>query len=232
MTDSLSYWAVVPAAGVGKRMRADIPKQYLPLAGKTVLDITLGRLLDHPNIEGVVVAISSADEWWPDSGYASHPDIIKADGGTERCDSVLNALIRLQSDVDKETRVLVHDAARPCVRQEDISKLIQSAGHSDDGGLLGMPVRDTMKRTTLDRQVSATVDRDNLWHAFTPQLFRLDLLQRALHSALERGQPITDEASAMELVGYKPLMVEGKADNLKITRPEDLSLAEYFLNNQ
>ncbi|MBT8440095.1 MAG: 2-C-methyl-D-erythritol 4-phosphate cytidylyltransferase [Gammaproteobacteria bacterium] len=232
MTDSLSYWAIVPAAGIGKRMGAAIPKQYLSLAGKTVLDVTLGRLLDHPDIEGIVIAISSSDEWWPDSGYASHPNVIKADGGKERRDSVLNALIRLQSDVDNETRVLVHDAARPCVRQEDISKLIQSAGHSDDGGLLGMPVRDTMKRTTVDRQVSATVERDNLWHAFTPQLFRLDLLRRALHSALESGRPVTDEASAMELLGYKPLMVEGKADNLKITRPEDLSLAEYFLNNQ
>ncbi|NNJ92787.1 MAG: 2-C-methyl-D-erythritol 4-phosphate cytidylyltransferase [Gammaproteobacteria bacterium] len=232
MTDSLSYWAIVPAAGIGKRMGAAIPKQYLSLAGKTVLDVTLGRLLDHPDIEGIVIAISSSDEWWPDSGYASHPNVIKADGGKERRDSVLNALIRLQSDVDNETRVLVHDAARPCVRQEDISKLIQSAGHSDDGGLLGMPVRDTMKRTTVDRQVSATVERDNLWHAFTPQLFRLDLLRRALHSALESGRQVTDEASAMELLGYKPLMVEGKADNLKITRPEDLSLAEYFLNNQ
>ena len=126
----------------------------------------------------------------------------------------------------------MHDAARPCVRHEDISKLLQVAGHSKDGGLLGMPVRDTMKRTTSDRRVTSTLDRDNMWHAFTPQLFRLDLLRLALQSALEKGQLVTDEASAMELDGYKPVMVEGKADNLKITRPEDLSLAEYFLQHQ
>jgi len=232
MTDSSSYWAVVPAAGVGKRMGAAIPKQYLSLAGKTVLDVTLGRLLDHPDIKGVVVGISLSDEWWPDSVYASHPKVIRTTGGKERSDSVLNALLRLESEVDADTLVLVHDAARPCVRQQDISKLIRAAGHSDDGGLLGMPVRDTMKRTTADGRISSTVQRDNLWHAFTPQLFRLDLLRRALQSALESGQPVTDEASAMELAGYKPVMVEGKADNLKITRPEDLSLAEYFLNNQ
>lgn len=235
MTDRLSFWAVVPAAGVGKRMGSAIPKQYLSLSGTTVLDVTLGRLLDHPDIEGVVVAIASTDEWWPDSGYASHPNVIKADGGKERCDSVLNALnelTRLQSEVDRETCVLVHDAARPCVRHADITKLIQITSHSDNGGLLGMPVRDTMKRTTTDGHISATVERDNLWHAFTPQMFRLDLLRSALQSALEKGQAVTDEASAMELDGYKPMMVEGKADNLKITRPEDLSLAEYYLKNQ
>jgi len=235
MTERLSCWAVVPAAGVGKRMGAAIPKQYLPLADQTVLDVTLGRLLHHPDIIGIVVAISSSDEWWPDSEYASHPHIIKADGGKERSDSVLNALnelASLQSEIDAETRVVVHDAARPCVRHEDISKLIQTAGYSDDGGLLGMPVRDTMKRTTADRRISGTVERDHLWHAFTPQIFRLDLLQRALQSAQKSGRPVTDEASAMELAGYKPVMVEGKADNLKITRPEDLSLAEYYLKNQ
>jgi len=232
MTDRLFYWAVVPAAGVGKRMGATIPKQYLSLAGQSVLDVTLGRLLHHPDIEGVIVAISPSDEWWPDSRFASNANVIKADGGKERCDSVLNALIKLQTHVNSDTRVLVHDAARPCVRHEDISKLMQATAHSDDGGLLGMPVRDTMKRTSADGQISSTVDRDNLWHAFTPQLFRLDLLQRELQSALAKGQPVTDEASAMELGGYKPLMVEGKADNLKITRPEDLALAEYFLKNQ
>lgn len=227
-----SYWAVVPAAGVGKRMQSAIPKQYLSLAGESVLDVTLGRLLDHPDIEGVAVAISSSDEWWPDSRYASHPNVIKADGGKERCDSVLNALIRLQLDVDNETCVLVHDAARPCVRHEDISKLIQTVGNSDNGGLLGMPVRDTMKRTTTAGQILKTIERENMWHAFTPQLFRLDLLREALESSHNNGQIVTDEASAMERAGYQPLMVEGKADNLKITRPEDLSLAEYYLLNQ
>ncbi len=232
MTDTLSYWAVVPAAGVGKRMQSAIPKQYLPLAGKTVLDVTLERLLDYPDIDGVVVAISASDEWWSDSVFASDSKVIRAPGGRERSDSVLNALLQLESEVAADTRVLVHDAARPCIRHEDIGKLIDSAGHSDDGGLLGMPVRDTMKRTTEDRNIIATEDRENLWHAFTPQLFRLDLLRSALQSAQAKDQPVTDEASAMELAGYHPLMVEGKADNLKITRPEDLYLAEYYLQKQ
>lgn len=232
MTELASCWAVVPAAGVGRRMGADIPKQYLSLAGKTVLDTTLERLLQHPAVAGIVVAVSDSDEWWPESVFATHEKVIQTTGGRERPDSVLNALQRLEREVDSTTRVLVHDAARPCVRLDDIDKLIDLAFDTDDGGLLGMPVRDTMKRTSVSNQVDNTVERKQLWHAFTPQLFRLDLLNHQLKRALEKGLAVTDEASAMELGGYKPLMVEGMADNLKITRPEDLALAEYYLKNQ
>ena len=236
-TDSLpaadmKFWAVVPAAGVGKRMGAAIPKQYLPLAGATVIDVTLERLLSHPDIEGVVVAISTDDSWWPDSQFASHEKVVTIQGGQERCHSVLNALQALQLKADHNHRVLVHDAARPCIRHEDISRLIDKTALSEDGGLLGVPVKDTMKRTDSHHKIIQTLERNHMWHAFTPQLFPLGALLTALQNALEKHELVTDEASAMELAGYHPKMVEGSSDNIKITRPEDLALAAYYLQQQ
>ena len=226
------YWAVVPAAGVGKRMESAIPKQYLSLAGRPVIDHTLQRLLGHPSIEGVYVAVGKADDWWPDMLYARHSDVVRIDGGSERCYSVLNALKALSLQADANDWVLVHDAARPCLRAEDISRLIESAVQHQDGCLLGMPVRDTMKRSDADQLINETVDRDNLWHAFTPQMFRLGHLLEALQGAIDANYLVTDEASAIEWAGQKPMMVEGHADNIKITRPEDLALAEYYLSQQ
>jgi len=229
---SLENWAIIPAAGVGKRMRSSIPKQYLAINGRTVLDHTIGRLLAHEQIRGVVVALSAEDEWWPQSVFAQTPNVLVAEGGKERCHSVLNALNLLSGYDNADLQVLVHDAARPCVRMEDVSRLIEIASQSDHGALLGMPVRDTMKRTDKHAAVTSTVDREHLWHAFTPQMFRLSLLKNALQSALDNHQLVTDDASAMELSGYKPVMVESAADNIKITRPEDLSLAAYYLAGQ
>lgn len=232
MPTEIRYHAVVPAAGVGSRMGASVPKQYLPLAGSTVIDLTLERLLGHPNIETVVVAISPDDGWWPDSKFASDAAVTVVQGGKERCHSVLNALQALRQQVNRNDRVLVHDAARPCVRHEDITRLIQESGQSDNGGLLGVPVKDTMKRTANNYHIEHTLDRDNMWHAFTPQLFPLGSLLSALQQALEKGQIVTDESSAMELAGFHPLMVEGGQDNIKITRPEDLALAGFYLGQQ
>lgn len=231
MTDS-RFWAVVPAAGVGKRMQADIPKQYLLLNDRPVIEHTLQRLLQHPAISGAYVALGVEDGWWPDTAYAQHPDVVRVDGGAERCHSVLNALDALSQQAADDDWVLVHDAARPCVRQADLDALIACAESTDIGALLGMPVKDTMKRTDAEGVICKTVDRDNLWHAFTPQMFRLGFLRDCLQRALDSGVLVTDEASAVERVGYRPLMVEGHADNLKITRPEDLSLASYYLNHQ
>jgi 2-C-methyl-D-erythritol 4-phosphate cytidylyltransferase len=223
------YWAVIPAAGVGKRMQSPIPKQYLPLAEKTVIEHTLSHFISNPNIKGIVIALSADDGYWPALNIDCDKPLLIAEGGQERCHSVLNALQLLAEQAHDNDWVLVHDAARPCLSQDDIAALINALSAHDTGGLLGVPVRDTLKRTDTADQVESTVDRNNLWHALTPQMFSLAALRTALQSALDKKQLVTDEASAMELAGQSPLMVEGSANNLKITRPEDLILAEFYI---
>ncbi len=227
-----SYWVVVPAAGVGKRMGSSVPKQYLDLGGRLVIDHTIERLLLHPSIDGLYLAISEEDSRWPDTEFAGHPDPVTVPGGAERCYSVFNALARLLSHARADDWVLVHDAARPCVRRADIDHLIAMLREHEVGGLLGMAVRDTMKRTDAADRITETVERRHLWHAFTPQMFRLGVLHEAMRGALDAGVLVTDEASAIEWAGLRPIMVEGHSDNLKITRPEDLPLAAYFLERQ
>ena len=222
----LTFTVVVPAAGVGSRMGASCPKQYLPLVGKFLIEHTLERLLGHPRIERVVVAIASDDEFFATLPVASHPRILITTGGAERANSVLQGLALVESDW-----VLVHDAARPCITHQDIDALIH-AGLAGDGAILGNRVRDTMKRSDASGRIQKTVDRNQLWHALTPQFFRTRQLEAALQQGLKFGAVITDEASAMELAGWHPLMVEGRADNLKVTRPEDLALAALFLSQQ
>ena len=228
------FWAIIPAAGVGKRMQADRPKQYLPLLNKTVIEHTLDRLLSLQEVSGVVVSVSEKDEYWPSLNYQSVKPLLVAKGGVERSDSVLNALLLLQEKAvdNNEIHVLVHDAARPCVRTEDIQNLIVQAQQNDNGGLLALAVRDTMKRADNNSQVLKTVDRDGLWHALTPQMFKLDLLVHALQQAEANNLSVTDDASAMELAGYHPVLIEGHEDNIKITRAFDLQLAELFLKHQ
>jgi 2-C-methyl-D-erythritol 4-phosphate cytidylyltransferase len=229
---SARYWAVVPAAGVGKRMRANLPKQYLLLGDRTVLDMTLDRLLAQNRIEGIIIALSAQDHWWSASQHRRDARIIAVEGGQERCHSVLNALGRLSDMADAHDWVLVHDAARPCVRQADMDKLINQLGDHPVGGLLGVPVRDTMKRTDGQGRVCTAVERQHLWHAFTPQMFRFGVSRHALTEALNRQKWVTDESSALEMAGYSPQLVEGHADNLKITRAEDLALAAFYLHQQ
>lgn len=222
----------MPAAGVGKRMGSSIPKQYLDLNGRAVIDHTIERLLMHPSIDGLYVAISDEDGWWRDTEYAEHPDLVTVGGGVERCHSVFNALEKLRDRAQAEDWVLVHDAARPCVRRADIDHMIRMLGSHDVGGLLGMPVCDTMKRTDATDLVVETVERNHLWHAFTPQMFRFGVLHEAMKDALRAGFMVTDEASAIEWAGHRPLMVESHSDNIKITRPEDLPLAAYYIEHQ
>ncbi len=231
MTDIQKYWAVIPAAGVGKRMQADRPKQYLELHGRTVLEHTLSRFLDHPRIGGVVVALTDGDPYWQELAITHHK-LMTASGGEERCHSVLNALQVLRAQADDNDWVLVHDAARPCLRREDLDQLIESLAQHPVGGLLGLPVADTVKRTAVDDTVVETVPREHLWRALTPQMFRLGELYAALDTALKNNQLVTDESSAMELAGKAPKMVEGHGDNIKITRPQDLRLAELYLAEQ
>ncbi len=210
-------------------MQADRPKQYLSLLGKTVIERTLQRLLLHPRISGAMVAISSGDSWWPEVKVETDKPLWIAEGGDERCHSVLNALQTLSAQAAEQDWVLVHDAARPCLRSEDIDELIRRCEPHPVGGLLAVPVKDTLKRADAVQHVLETVDRTQLWHAQTPQMFRLGELRDALQQALAANALVTDEASAMERAGYAPLLVEGHADNIKITHPEDLTLAELYL---
>lgn len=232
MSRANKYFSVVPAAGVGSRMGAATPKQYLKLHGRTVIEHTLARLCSHPMIEGIAVAIRADDQYWPQQHLPEPAKIHVAQGGVERCHSVLNGLRLLSGFADADDWVLVHDAARPCLHHDDITHMIEVLMAHPVGGLLGVPVADTMKRTTPAGDVLQTVSRDNLWRALTPQMFRLGRLQQALQSALDDHFMVTDEASAMEHIGLKPRMVAGRADNIKITRPDDLSLADLYLAQQ
>ena len=228
------HWVMIPAAGVGRRMASTIPKQYLPLAGRPVIVHALTALLEHPRIAGAVVAISADDGWWPDIAATlalTKPLRIVA-GGAERSYSVLNGLMALQEWAAPDDWVLVHDAARPGLRREDVDQLLSELADDPVGGLLAIPVRDTLKQADAAGRVAATVDRSLLWHALTPQMFRLGLLYAALSAALTRGLPITDEAAAMEAAGFAPRLIAGRTDNLKITHPEDLALAEFYLTRQ
>ena len=239
--DSPNYhiWAIVPAAGVGKRMQSNIPKQYLSLNERPVLEHTLNTLLDNKHVAGLVVALQTDDGYWPDIKIHSEKPVLRAEGGAERVDSVLSALNCLMendlfnADIDW---VMVHDAVRPCLQQHDINKLV-TAVDSDDGGLLALPVRDTMKRQVVNEigintRVDKTVDRENLWHALTPQYFPAGILKKALETALQNKQTVTDESSAMEMFGFSPRLVTGDETNIKITRPDDLKLAVLYLSAQ
>lgn len=217
------FWALIPAAGIGSRMRADRPKQYLQLADKTIIEHTLACFLGHPQLRGVVVSLAADDPYWPSLACANDPRVARADGGAERADSVLSGLLRLSElGAQEQDWVLVHDAARPNLARNDLDLLLAELADDPVGGLLAAPARDTLKRAGADGRVQATVDRTPIWQAFTPQMFRLGELQRALADALIAGVAITDEASAMEWAGQAPRLIEGRSDNLKVTRPEDL----------
>lgn len=228
-------WCVVPAAGKGARFGADVPKQYLPLAGTPLILQTLQRLAAHPRIAGLMVALAADDPFWPRLTELNGKPLETAVGGRERADSVLAGLKALPHAVREDDYVLVHDAARPCVRADDITRLIE-LGSRAGGGILACPVRDTIKQMFAEPRVhdaltriERTVPRDGLWRALTPQLFRRGELTRALQLAHLAGGA-TDEASAMEAQGHRPLLVEGAEDNIKVTTPADWALAEFLLS--
>ena len=221
----------MPAAGVGKRMNADRPKQYLELAGKTVIEHTLLRLLSAEVFTAVAVAISEEDPYWPDLDVSAHKKIITAAGGKERADSVLSALKAIRTVASDDDWVLVHDAARPCITTIDIHHLIDSLKTDEIGGILALSSHDTLKSVQGDNIIVGTLDRSHIWRALTPQMFRYGLLKNALEAA-EGNAAITDEASALELQGMQPKIVEGRPDNIKITRPEDLALAQFYMEHQ
>ena len=227
MTTPPKIMAVIPAAGIGSRMKADKPKQYLEIAGKTILEQTILKLSQVSEISTLMLAISSEDEHF--SKLALCDGRIKTCiGGAERANTVLNALLALEPA--SPDWVLVHDAARPLVRVEDIHKLIHTCIEKQEGGILASKVKDTIKRGQNYSQ--ETVPRTELWQALTPQLFPFKALLSALKEGLHQKREITDEASAMELAQQPVLLVEGSSDNLKVTAPEDLALAEFILTQQ
>jgi 2-C-methyl-D-erythritol 4-phosphate cytidylyltransferase len=218
--------AVLPAAGIGSRMQADCPKQYLTIGHQTLLEHAIHALLRHPRITQVIVAINPEDQQFKTLPIASDPRVLVTEGGQQRADSVMAGL-QLAGNAQW---VLVHDAARPCLHPDDLERLLAITAHSKVGGILAAPVRDTMKRAQVGQSIiSHTVERQDLWHALTPQLFPLELLKLCLQRALDEGAVVTDEASALEHCGYHPLLVAGRSDNIKVTRPEDLALAAFYL---
>ena len=225
----MKVWVVVPAAGTGSRFGTEMPKQYQLLAGKTVMARTLETLLSlQPT--ALIVALNSADQRWKELSQFSNPSVRTVIGGRARADSVRSGLESIASEAGPDDWVLVHDVARPCVLVADIKRLMETLSNSLVGGILATPVSDTLKRIAISsKEIQATEDRSQFWAAQTPQMFRYGLLAEALASADESA---TDEASAIEQLGYTPVVVEGSRDNLKITRREDMAIAEAIVKFQ
>lgn len=224
-----THWCVVPAAGRGRRFGGAVPKQYLRIGDRPLLLHTLQRLAAHPRIAGLMLVLAADDDGWtPGLVEVLGKPLLRAIGGAERADSVLAGVRALPASVDAADYVLVHDAARPCVRGSDVSRLIERAVPAG-GGLLAAPLRDTLKRSDASGRVAATEPRELRWRALTPQLFRRGELESALAAAAAAGVAISDEAMAMERAGHAPLLVEGAEDNIKVTTPADLALAEFLL---
>jgi len=229
-----AIWALLPAAGQGRRAGEGLPKQYRLLDHKPVICQTIERLLAIRGLCGLIVGISAADKYWQ-TVHPRHPLLLEAyPGGAERADTVLLGLQALRhSGAQGADWVLVHDAVRPCVRVSDIHVLLQTLQtQGADGGLLAVPVSDTIKLAGAKLRVEKTLPRSQLWRALTPQCFRLDKLESALLAAASRATRPTDEAEALEWAGSQPLLVQGHTDNIKITYAEDLLLAEHLLRLQ
>lgn len=231
---SPQFVVVVPAAGVGKRMLADCPKQYLTIENKSILEHTIERLLSHPAINKVIIALGEHDEYFTQTSLVNNAQVDIVVGGKERVDSVLAGINAIEQQ--QYPWVLVHDAARPCVSHNDITALISHCLAKKVGGLLASPVRDTMKRTKVtaldENQVLATVEREELWHALTPQMYPVNELKNAIISGLKTNVALTDESSAVELAGFPSLLISASSENIKITHPDDLALAAFYLNKQ
>jgi len=226
----MKFWIVVPAAGIGSRVGASCPKQYLPLCGKTIIEHSLERLLSV-SPERVVVSLHPEDRHWQGLDIRNHALISVVTGGAERVHSVRNALSFLADRANNQDWVLVHDVARPCVRAADIKRLLKALQASSVGGILAAPVSDTLKQVK-GSEIQTTLDRSVLWAALTPQMFRFGLLRDAIDRALAEGVIPTDEAMAVERLGHRPMVVTGSRDNIKVTLREDIAIAEAILRWQ
>ena len=217
---------MIPAAGSGTRMGGDIPKQYLAFHGKTLIEHTLDRLLAQAEIDGAILVLDENDRHWERLGYEASKPLFVAAGGSERQDSVYCGLTTLQHRCGTDCMALVHDAVRPLVSSRDLSRVIQAAREHPAGAILAAPVTDTLKLENRTGEIGSTLSREGLWRALTPQVFHLQPLLQAYKRVIDEGRRVTDDAEAVELAGYAPRLVPGSAINLKITVPEDLSLAE------
>jgi len=214
-------------------MGTELPKQYLRLGDRCILEHTLAALADCRQLSGIYVAIAEGDPYWTTLTFPADWGVVPVTGGAERAYSVLNALeALLAGPAEAQDWVLVHDAARPCLRRDDLERLIKVAGGHSVGGILAQRVADTVKRVSDDGGILETVDRAGLWYAQTPQMFRLATLRDAIANGLDAGLGLTDEASAMEYAGWTPIVVEGHAGNIKVTAPQDLELARVYLSQR
>jgi 2-C-methyl-D-erythritol 4-phosphate cytidylyltransferase len=229
----MRYFLVIPAAGSGRRFASSSPKQYAPLGSSTVIEHALAPFEADPDCAGIVVALAVQDSEWPAIAARRTRLIETAAGGEQRAHSVRNALRALAAHVRDDDWIMVHDAARPCFTSADLAVLKRELAPHPVGGLLAVPLADTLKRA-LERgshvtHVDGTLDRDGLWRAATPQVFRFGVLLRALEAALDAGRLPTDEAQAIEWSGQRPRLVAGRADNIKVTTADDLALAGAIL---
>jgi 2-C-methyl-D-erythritol 4-phosphate cytidylyltransferase len=224
------YWLIIPAAGSGERFGADIPKQYLSLNGKPVIEHTVAKFLYHPLIAKIVIVIAANDYFWQQLSLNAYGGsrVLVTTGGSERVHSVYAGMQVLAEFAHPQDFVLVHDAVRPCIHQADVTKLIDAVGNHPVGGILASRVRDTLKQTNEHNEILTTVARENIWQALTPQMFRFKILMQALTQIISERGFVTDEAKAIEALGLVPLVVEGRRDNIKITFSEDLTLAEKY----
>lgn len=223
-------WVVIPAAGAGSRMGASArPKQYLELAGQTLIEWAVAPFIRHERCERIVVVLAKQDPYWPTLSLSRHERIMTAEGGSERAASVRAGLAACAAEAAPEDWILVHDAARPCLSDEELDRLVVQLRADQVGGLLAAPLVDTLKRADEQGCVIQTVPRAALWRALTPQMFRYGVLRRALALAAERGIAVTDESQAVELLGLRPRLVAGSANNLKVTAASDLEQAARIL---
>ena len=227
----MRYFLVIPAAGSGRRFSSQMPKQYAALAGSTVIEHALATFEADADCAGIVVAIAADDTLWPAVAARRSPRVETTSGGEQRAHSVRNALRALAARVRDDDWIMVHDAARPCFSAADLATLKQQLAAHAVGGLLAVPLADTLKRAAdnAPAEVAATLDRSGLWRAATPQMFRFGVLLRALEGALAANRIPTDEAQAVEWAGLKPQLVAGRADNIKVTTADDLALATAIL---
>ena len=232
MSSSSPVWAVIPAAGTGSRMQSDTAKQYLRFQGKTIIEHCLDRLLSHPWIDGAIVVLREDDQLWDELGYISGKPVFTTSGGLERQHSVYNGLTALQNRIGNDAIVLVHDAVRPLVIHVDLSVVIDAARSHAAGAILASMITDTIKLQTDSMEIASTLSREGLWRALTPQVFHLQALLAALAKVIDEKLVITDDAQAIEMMGYAPVLVAGSADNFKITTPGDLALAQMVWLNQ
>ena len=233
MSNNNRLWVVIPAAGIGKRMGVDIPKQYITVCDKAIIEHTVEKFTSRNDLQGILVILSNSDQHWSTLELSKNNKITTVTGGEERYKSVYNALCSLKNKAGDDDWILVHDAVRPCITTSEIDQFIADLDHLNGiGGILALPCFETMKKANTNHEIEETIDRKFIWHAQTPQMFRYKKLFLAIEKIMNENIFITDEAMAMELAGYKPMLIQGTHSNIKITDQNDLKYLESFLRQE